>query len=130
MLTGYSTQTLDGIQPNFERQCDRLAQRARDQGAGDGSFLFSAIRAEVDLLRAVYRGDLNRDIATSVLNALRNAMKRGISERERRSMLDNLCLLQTLCSGATMRTRFFHPQADMLEGIRDALEHGGISGGG
>ena len=131
LLTGYRKKPgLTDLQPEFDQRCEALAQRTRKLGASDGSFQLSAIRAEVQLLQAVQRGKLTREIATGVVSALRDAMKRGISERERRSMLDNLDLLQTLCRGATVEARHFHSQAEMLAGIRDTLEHGGIAGGG
>ena len=130
MLTGYSRQTLADMQPGFDQQCNNLKQRARQQGSSDGSLLFGAMVTQVDLLQAVARGKLTREVATSVVRDLRGAMKRGISEPERRAMLDNLNLLQTLCSGATVHPKRFHPQADMLAGIRATLEYGGIDSGG
>jgi tetratricopeptide (TPR) repeat protein len=122
MLTAYGKQTLEQLCPDFEQRCTHLAQRARDEGPGnDGGFWSEATAAELRVLQALHHGKLNRQVAAEVTRNLRDAMNRGVSQRQKSSLQNNFDLLYCLSAEATVRQSHFHTQAGMLAGIRDAL---------
>lgn len=121
MLTAYSKQTLDKLCPDFDQRCARLVQRARNQHPGDGGFWSEATAAEIRVLQALQQGQLGRQVAAEVTRTLRDAMNRGVSQRQKSSLLNNFDLLYALCSEATVQQSHFRGQAAMLAGIRDAL---------